>query len=160
MAPVLYVIPKYCLEKNSLKYKESKSDILHKYGIQLGGSNLKYKFRWSCYTVVQLSVLHIRHGFIFDFVFSSIHFFPSSNYKIPISGYDPKCPPRMICCIHCFVWDLGLRLSECKFAQKQIKLGQIQGNGTRQLDPEKVWTVMEIKSPTTKQEIQQFIGIL
>ena len=32
-----------------------------------------------------------------------------------------------------------LRLSKCKFAQRQIKLlGQIVGNGTRQLDPEKV----------------------
>ena len=54
-----------------------------------------------------------------------------------------------------------LRLSKCKIAQRQIKLlGQIVGNGTRQLDPEKVRAVLEIKPPTTKKEIQQFIGIL
>jgi hypothetical protein len=54
-----------------------------------------------------------------------------------------------------------LRLSKCKFAQRQIKLlGQIVGNGTRQLDPEKVRAVLEIKPPTSKKEIQQFIGIL
>ena len=54
-----------------------------------------------------------------------------------------------------------LRLSKCKFAQRKIKLlGQIVGKRTRQLDPEKVRAVLEIKPPTTKKEIQQFIGIL
>ena len=56
---------------------------------------------------------------------------------------------------------LKLRLSKCKFAQKQIKLlGQIVGNGKRELDPQKVEAVRKIRPPTTKKEIQSFMGLL
>ena len=33
----------------------------------------------------------------------------------------------MICCRHCFDWDLDFDWASSKFAQKQIKLGQIEG---------------------------------
>ena len=54
-----------------------------------------------------------------------------------------------------------LRLRKCKFAQKQVKLlGQIVGGGKRRVDPAKVEAILKIRTPTTKKEIQSFLGMM
>ena len=56
---------------------------------------------------------------------------------------------------------IKLRLRKCHFAHQELKiLGHIVGNGVRKPDPDKVRAVMALKAPTTKKEVQQFIGML
>ena len=55
---------------------------------------------------------------------------------------------------------IKLRLRKCHFAHQELKiLGHIVGNGVRKPDPDKVRAVMALKAPTTKKEVQQFIGM-
>jgi len=54
---------------------------------------------------------------------------------------------------------LCVKLDKCEFHQNEVEfLGFIVGNGKIRMDPGKVAAVREWKSPTTKKELQTFLG--
>src|SRR6266536_2415770 len=56
---------------------------------------------------------------------------------------------------------LCLKLEKCEFECSSIKfLGMVIGNGTVDMDPKKVAAVTDWPVPTTKKQLQQFLGLV
>ncbi len=56
---------------------------------------------------------------------------------------------------------LCLKLEKCEFECSSIKfLGMVIGNGTVDMDPKKVEAVTTWPVPTTKKQLQQFLGLV
>jgi len=56
---------------------------------------------------------------------------------------------------------LCLKLEKCEFERSSIKfLGMVIGNGTVDMDPKKVEVVTAWPVPTTKKQLQQFLGLV
>jgi hypothetical protein len=54
---------------------------------------------------------------------------------------------------------LTLNLAKCRFAQAEVKsCGHIIGSGSRRADPDKIYTVQNMKTPETKTQVRQILG--